>query len=115
MHDFPLSIRQGATGRCDQNNLGSAEKWTSTSPCLEGQGGAVIVAVEVRDSFGAVSKPKTIQVISQWPKLESEAAATAATGALLGRGIHSSTFQLNRGRFRHNIHPSHPPIPPNTP
>jgi hypothetical protein len=40
--------------------------------------------VEVRDSFGAVSKPKTIQVISQWPKLESEAEATAATGALLG-------------------------------
>jgi hypothetical protein len=51
---------------------------------LEGQGGAVVVAVEVRDSFGAVSKPKTIQVISQWPKLESEAEATAATGALLG-------------------------------
>ena len=50
---------------------------------FQGQGGAVIVAVEIRDSFGAVSKPKTIQVISQWPKLESEAEATAATGALL--------------------------------
>jgi len=29
-----------------------------------------------------------------------------------GRGLHSSTFQLNLSRFRHNIHPRHPPMPP---
>jgi len=28
----PLSIRQGDAGRCDQNGLGCAEKWTSASP-----------------------------------------------------------------------------------
>jgi hypothetical protein len=85
---FPQSIRQGGTGQCGKNDLRQADMRTIVSPWLpgglEGQGGAVVVAVEVRDSFGAVSKPKTIQVISQWPKLESEAEATAATGALLG-------------------------------
>ena len=30
---FPQSIRQGDTGRCDQNGLSCAEKWTSVSPC----------------------------------------------------------------------------------
>jgi hypothetical protein len=29
---FPQSIRLGDTGRCDQNGLGSAEKWVSLSP-----------------------------------------------------------------------------------
>jgi hypothetical protein len=31
----PQSIRQGDTGRCDQNGLGGAEEWTSVSPCLQ--------------------------------------------------------------------------------
>jgi hypothetical protein len=75
-------------------------------------GGAVIVAVEVMDKLGAVSQPTTIQLISQWPKLESEDAATAATAALLGSAEaalkaggpeagagHSSTFRLNLSRF----------------
>ena len=30
----PQSSRQGDTGRCDQNGLGCAEKWTSVPPCL---------------------------------------------------------------------------------
>ena len=50
---------------------------------LEGQGGAVIVAVEVQDSLGAVSQPTTVQVISQWPKLESEAGRCGLTLATL--------------------------------
>jgi len=39
---LPQSIRQGDTGRCDQNGLGGAEKWTSVSPCRQrgGVGGA---------------------------------------------------------------------------
>ena len=32
-----------------------------------------------------------------------------------GRGLHSSTFQLNLSRFWHKIHPRHPLIPPDTP
>jgi len=32
-----------------------------------------------------------------------------------GRGLHSSTFQLNLSRFSHKIHPSNPLITPNTP
>ena len=32
---FPQSIRQGDTGRCDENGLGSAEKWTIVSPCRQ--------------------------------------------------------------------------------
>ena len=31
-----------------------------------------------------------------------------------GRGLHSSTFQLNLSRWRHRIHPVKPLIPPNT-
>ena len=27
-----------------------------------------------------------------------------------GRGLHSSTFHLNLSRFRHQIHPKHPPL-----
>ena len=34
--------------------------------------------------------------------------------AAMGRGLHSSTFQLNLSRFRHKIHPEHPLMPPNT-
>ena len=89
--DPPLSYRftvqvKGPEGQPVQlQDFSPLPEYKGTLPGgLEGQGGAVIVAVEVRDSFGAVSKPKTIQVISQWPKLESEAEATAATGALLG-------------------------------
>ena len=33
---------------------------------------------------------------------------------LLGRGLHSSTFQLNLSRFWHKIHPKHPLLPPDT-
>jgi hypothetical protein len=32
-----------------------------------------------------------------------------------GRGLHSSTFQLNLSRFRHKIHPEHPLLTPATP
>jgi hypothetical protein len=32
---FPQSIRQGNTGRCDQNGISGAEKWTSVRPCIE--------------------------------------------------------------------------------
>jgi len=31
----------------------------------------------------------------------------------LGRGLHSSTFQLNLSRFRHKTHPPHPILPAN--
>jgi hypothetical protein len=31
-----------------------------------------------------------------------------------GRGLHSSTFQLNLSQFPHKIHPRHPLIPPST-
>jgi hypothetical protein len=31
----PQSIRQGDTGRCDQNGLGRAEQWTSLSPWIQ--------------------------------------------------------------------------------
>ena len=34
--------------------------------------------------------------------------------SIYGRGLHSSTLQLNLSRFCHNIHPYHPLIPPNT-
>jgi hypothetical protein len=34
---------------------------------------------------------------------------------ILGRGLHSSTFQLNLSQFRHKTHPRHPLIPPNNP
>jgi len=30
------------------------------------------------------------------------------------RGLHSSTFQLNLSRFRHEIHPNQPVIHPDT-
>ena len=33
---------------------------------------------------------------------------------LRGRGLHSSTFQLNLSRFWHTIHPRHSLIPPDT-
>ena len=36
-------------------------------------------------------------------------------GGAKGRGAHSSTFQLNLSRFRHNTHPGHPLITPDTP
>ena len=32
-----------------------------------------------------------------------------------GRGLHSSTFQLNLSLFCHKPHPKHPIIAPNTP
>jgi hypothetical protein len=32
----------------------------------------------------------------------------------LGRGLHSSTFQLNLSRFGHKLHPKHPLITPDT-
>jgi len=31
-----------------------------------------------------------------------------------GRGLHSSTFELNLSHFRQNIHPAHPLLPPDT-
>jgi hypothetical protein len=37
-----------------------------------------------------------------------------ARGLLRGRGLHSSTFQLNLSRVSSNIHPEHPLLPPNT-
>ena len=33
---------------------------------------------------------------------------------LAGRGLHSSTIQLNLSRSSHNIHPEQPTMPPNT-
>jgi hypothetical protein len=45
---FPQSIRQGDTGRCDQNGLGRAEKWISVSPWSGAlELGEVINALEV--------------------------------------------------------------------
>jgi len=38
----------------------------------------------------------------------------AYAAGVCGRGLHSSTFQLNLSRFWHKIHPKHPLIPPNT-
>ena len=35
-------------------------------------------------------------------------------GGVQGRGLHSSTFQLNLTRFWHTIHPRPPLIPPDT-
>jgi hypothetical protein len=35
--------------------------------------------------------------------------------AASGRGLHSSTFQLNLSRFRFKIHPKHPLLIPDTP
>jgi len=34
--------------------------------------------------------------------------------AIRGRGLHSSTFQLDLSPFWHKIHPEHPRIPPAT-
>jgi hypothetical protein len=34
---------------------------------------------------------------------------------ILGRGLHSSTFQLNLSRLRHKTHPRHPLTPLHTP
>jgi hypothetical protein len=40
----------------------------------------------------------------------------AANAAIAGRGLHSSTFQLNLSRFpRHKIHRKHPLLTPDTP
>jgi len=48
-----------------------------------------------------------------------EEASKGAFGLVaVGRGLHSSTFQLNMSRFRPKIHPRHrltPLTPPNTP
>ena len=33
---------------------------------------------------------------------------------IVGRGLHSSTFQLNLSRFQHKINPKYLPIPPNS-
>jgi hypothetical protein len=47
---------------------------------------------------------------------EAKAADVAAYVAELieGRGLHSSTSQLNLSRFWHKIHPGHPLILPDT-
>ena len=39
---------------------------------------------------------------------------TAAAAATTGRGLHSSTFQLNLSRFLHKSHPTHFFMPPDT-
>jgi hypothetical protein len=41
--------------------------------------------------------------------------AGEARAEVLGRGLHSSTFQLNLSRFRKNTHPEYPLTLPNTP
>jgi len=50
-------------------------------------------------------------------KAEIEKGGESAFAATVvhGRGLHSSTFQLNLIRFRHYVYPKHPLIPPNTP
>ena len=35
--------------------------------------------------------------------------------SIVGKGLHSSTFQLNLSRFRHKIHAKHSRMPPDTP
>jgi hypothetical protein len=39
-------------------------------------------------------------------------AVTAPRMEVPGRGLHSSTFQLNLSRFLYTVHPKHPLIPP---
>jgi len=41
--------------------------------------------------------------------------AKAESERLRGRGLHSSTFQLNLSRYSHKIHPIHPSTPTVTP
>jgi len=42
-------------------------------------------------------------------------AGAAADGGVRGRGLHSSTFQLNLSHFSDKVHPRQPLIPPDTP
>ena len=46
---------------------------------------------------------------------EATAGGMSAEDAAAGRGLHSSTSQLNLSRIRHKIHPKHPLILLNTP
>ena len=48
---------------------------------LDAEGGAVVVAVRVRDALGATSAAAEVEVASTWPALATEAAATEATVA----------------------------------
>ena len=48
---------------------------------LDAEGGAVVVAVQVRDALGATSAAAEARVASTWPALATEEAATEATAA----------------------------------
>lgn len=93
--DPPLSYRftvqiKGQEGQPTQlQDFSPLAKFTGTLPGgldIPGGGdtGVVIVGVEVMDTLGAVSQQNIVEVVSTWPVIESEEAATAATAALLG-------------------------------
>ena len=85
--DAPLAYRFTAQIKGEENvrqlqDFGPRSEYEGTLPGgLASESNVVIVGVQVRDSLGAVSVIAETEVISAWPVLATEAAATEATTA----------------------------------
>jgi len=67
------------------------------------------------DVYTSTFTPMKISLAGRVEKAFMKLIVDTATDKVVGRGLHSSTFQLNLSRFSHKIHPKHPVMPLDTP